>query len=370
MGNFNTLSIDEILEKEGLTNIKVLDTLKVNAISKHVAQKICNAFPSCGLEYKNLFIEIARLNMYSAKMPDDLAQAKYYYKNSSIYFNESVDFNNIDSFAIHECIHYLQSVKDSNGELSRLGLCHFSKSKKPGLALNEAAVQLLTTRCMNVDLDNVKYYGIELQTPSPSYYPLECALVNQMAFFTGIGTLFKSTLYSNNNFKNKFSTLTSKNTYYTIELNLDYLMELQDTLSELTLKFQQDISAKELEKVNMKMEKTKEKIVTVFMGIQKLIYTTYFNNYFKTLENRTDVELFKICLSKYKDLVCTRDSDTDFNEFYVDLISKANKKYDKFPEISVDLVPAKHNFLPTFFQKLKTLISGNVRKVEKYTNID
>ena len=85
MGNIKTLTIDEILEKEGLTNIKVLDTLKVNAISKHVAQKICNAFPNCGLDYKNLFIEIARLNMYSAKMPDDLAQAKYYYKNSSIY---------------------------------------------------------------------------------------------------------------------------------------------------------------------------------------------------------------------------------------------------------------------------------------------
>lgn len=369
MGN-KEITIEETLAKEGITNITSLDTLKVNTISKHVAQKICDAFPNSGLDYKNLFIEIARLNMYSAKMPDDLAQAKYYYKNSSIYFNENADFNNINGFAVHECIHYLQSVKDANGDLSRLGLCNFAKAKKPGMALNEAAVQLLTTKCMGVEADSVKYYGIELSTPSPSYYPLECNLVNQMAYLTGIGTLFESTLYSNNNFKNKFIGLTSKYIYDTIELNFDYLMELEDTLSNLSIKLQQDISDKETEKINSKITKTKDKIVTVFMGIQKLIYTTYFNNYFKTLENRIDVENFRSSLSKYRDLIGTTETHTDFNEFYVDIMAKIDKKYEDVSNPSMALTPVSHNFITTLFKKIKTLITGNARKVEKYTNLD
>lgn len=369
MGN-KEISIEETLEKEGITNIVSLDTLKVNAISKSVAQKLCDTFPNHGLDYKNLFIEIARLNMYSAKMPDDLAQAKYYYKNSSIYFNENADFNNLDSFAIHECIHYLQSVKDSNGELSRLGLCNFGKAKKPGIALNEAAVQLITTRCMGSEQDSVKYFGIELSTTSPSYYPLECALVNQMAFITGMRTLFESTLYCNNNFKNKFIELTSRSTYDTIELNIDYLMELEDTLSNLFGKLEKDISDKETEKINTKISKTKDKIVTVFMGIQKLIYTTYYNNYFKSLENRIDIENFRNSLFKYREILGTTETHTDFNEFYVELMAKIDKKYEDASNPSMYLTPVKHNFITTLFKKLKTLISGNTRKVEKYSNID
>ena len=194
------ITIEETLEKEGITNIKKLDTLKVNSISKLVAQKLCDAFPDYGLDYKTLFIEIARLNMYSATMPDTLAQAKYYYKNSAIYFNETADLNNLDAFAIHECIHYLQSVKDNDGKLCRLGLCNFSKAKQPGIALNEAAVQLITTKCDNAKLDTVKYYGIELPTTSPSYYPLECCLVNQLAYIVGEDILFESTLKSNDKF--------------------------------------------------------------------------------------------------------------------------------------------------------------------------
>lgn len=369
MGNKN-INIDEALAKEGITNITSLDTLKVNSISKSVAQKICGAFPNYGLDYKNLFMELSRLNMYSATMPDNLSQAKYYYKNSSIYFNKNADFNNLDCFAVHECLHYLQSVKGANGKLTRLGLCDFSKSSKPGIALNEAAVQLITTKCVGSELDTVKYYGIEISTPSPSYYPLECALVNQMAYVTGLGTLFESTLNSNNDFKNKFIELTSKNTYYTIELNLDYLMYLEDSLSDLYSKLEEDISDKQINKINEKITKTKEKIVTVFMGIQQLIYTTYFNNYFKTLENKVDIENFRTSLYKFAEFIGVTETNTDFNEFYIELMAKVEKKYESALNPSMYLTPVKNNFVSTLFRKLRTLVVGNTKAVEKYTNIE
>ncbi len=66
--------------------------------------------------------------MYIAKMPHTMAQAKYYYKNSSIYFSDSIDFSNIDSYATHECIHYLQELTcDTKNNLIHLGLCDFTK---------------------------------------------------------------------------------------------------------------------------------------------------------------------------------------------------------------------------------------------------
>ncbi len=359
------ITVEETLEKEGITNITKLDTLKVNSISKLVAKKLCDAFPAYGLDYKTLFIEIARLNMYSATMPDNLAQAKYYYKNSSIYFNENVDFDNLDAFAIHECIHYLQSVKDNDGKLCRLGLCNFSKAKQPGIALNEAAVQLITTKCDNAKSDTVKYYGIELPTTSPTYYPLECCLVNQMAQVTGLGTLFESTLHSNNNFKNKFIELTSVSAYETIELNIDYLMELEDTLSSWSAKLVSDVSDKEIDKINSKIAKIKEKIVTVFMGIQKLIYTSYFNKYFKALQEKTDAEKFKKALSNFQNLVGTNETHKDFEVFSANIITKVDKKYGIE---SNALTPVKSNIISTLFRKIKALISGNENPVEKYNN--
>ncbi len=359
----NWMSVEEILELEQIRNIKPLDTLKVNAISKHVAQKICDAFPGGNLDYKNLFIEIARLNMYSATMPDNLAQAKYYYRNSSIYFNENVDFNNLDGFAIHECLHYLQSVKDANGELSRLGLCNFAKSKHPGIALNEAAVQLITTKCTNSEPDSVKYYGIELTTTSPAYYPLQCNLVNQMAYITGFKTLFESTLYSNDDFKKKFIGLTSKTTYYDVELNIDYLMELEDSLSTLSASLEGDLSVKELDKVNDKIAKTKSKIVTVFLGVQKLIYTSYFNNYYNSLVTKKDVENFKEALVKYRDLVGVTETNSGFNEFYVEMMAKADKKYEEALNPSMALTTVNTNSFASFLTKLRNIFKGH----NKYT---
>ena len=61
--------------------------------------------------------------MYKAKMPEGMAEANYFYKNTSIYFNEHIQDEDLEEFAIHECIHYLQEVKDKRNYLRRMGLC-------------------------------------------------------------------------------------------------------------------------------------------------------------------------------------------------------------------------------------------------------
>lgn len=101
------------------------------------------------------------------------------------------------------------------------------------LGLNEAAVQLMASKALNMPIDTVKYFDIDFQTNTPEYYPLECALVSQMAYVLGEDILFESTLNSNDNFKNTFISLTSSKTFLNIQKNIDLLIEMQSDLESL-----------------------------------------------------------------------------------------------------------------------------------------
>ena len=81
------MSIETDLKKDGIEVIQNLNTLKINSIARNISQKICNTFPKYGFNQNELFIRLSRLNMYRAKMPEGMAEANYFYKNTSIYFN-------------------------------------------------------------------------------------------------------------------------------------------------------------------------------------------------------------------------------------------------------------------------------------------
>ena len=121
------MSIETDLKKDGIEVIEILDTLKINSLARNIAKKICEAFPNYGFTQNELFIELSRLNMYRAKMPEGMAEANYFYKNSSIYFNQHIADEDLEEFAIHECIHYIQEVKDKRNYLVRMGLCDYTE---------------------------------------------------------------------------------------------------------------------------------------------------------------------------------------------------------------------------------------------------
>lgn len=223
------MSINSILKKEGISIIRKLDTLEVNRIAKNVSDKICKYFSQYLLNYNDLFSSIARINMYLAEMPLDSAVAKYLYLDNSIYFNNSIDLTVSENsiFVLHECIHFIQTELNKKGKLERLGLYELKNS---GVALNEAAVQLMASTAQGLDLDNVKYYDIYINTISPDCYPLQCALLAEMMYFTGDYPLYHSTLNSNDVFKNTFISYSDKKTYDKIETNLDKLLKLEDDL--------------------------------------------------------------------------------------------------------------------------------------------
>lgn len=353
------MSIKRDLKKEGIEVISKLDTLTINSISKSIAEKLSKTFPELELNTNELFIRLSRLDMFYAKLPKDIS-AKYFYKNKTIYFDCNLDSKKISDVAIHECIHYLQERCNKNGDILRLGLCDYTSSKLPGTGLNEAAVQLMAAKCMKSDYENVKYFGIDIPTNTEAYYPLECALVNQMAYLIGEDILFDSTINSNDRFKDQFISFTSEKVFLTIQKNIDLLIEKQDELKGLYSIIQEnDTDVKLTRKCVKEIEKYKNDIRELFMNTQKLILTSYFDSTINLTYTPKLIENYRNELYLYKNLLGQVDGDTFFNDYYIDKMMQLEKRYDLNNSEIKDLVVVKHNFVSKLFRKIKTLFGIN-----------
>ena len=352
------MSIKSDLKKEGIEIIKPLDTLKINLIASKVSTLLTNFLSYLHLDYKKIFIKLSRLNMYIAKMPEGTTKAKYFYKNSSIYFDENIDLDNINNSILHECIHAIQDYRDNKNNLLRLGLCDFMDTKLPGMGLNEAAVQLLTTHCLKAPKSLEKYYGISLSTTSPEYYPLECSLIMQMAYITGINYLYDSTLFSNTNFEDVFISKTSKKAFLKIEKNIDKIIYSQDELAKLYADLENTVTVdNKFVKTNNKIRKLKENITNTYIETQNLIMTSYFNTAFDKLITPQNIESYRNQLYNYKNYIGVVDNYNFYNDFYINKMIKLEQKYLEIDNFSnTSLVPINNTFIKKLSTKFKQLL--------------
>lgn len=367
------MSIKSDLKKDGIEVIRQLDTLTVNSIAKNVSYKICNSFPNYNLNPNSLFIKLSRLNMYMAKMPNGMAEANYFYKNTSIYFNDKIDMNDIEEFSIHECIHYIQEIKDKRNFLIRMGLCDYTDFKIYGLGLNEAAVQLMSSKIIGIPKDYVKYFGISFETISPSYYPLECCLVNQLAYITGEDVLFESTINSNNNFKDTFSNLTSPQTFMTIQNAIDDILYKEEDIIKLNNKIiDPNTNSKNIDNYQKKIDELKNEITLTFMRTQNLIISSYFDNEFNRISNLEEVENYRRNLYNFKSYLGITDGYTFFDEYYVNKMENLEELYlsienGTFKKPSIPAVVKNNRFveilnrIKNFFNKL---INAKEKKIQ------
>lgn len=365
------MSIKSDLKKDGIEVIEKLNTLKVNSIAKSISFKLCNTFPQFNLNQNDLFIKLCRLNMYKANMPEGIAEANYFYKNSSIYFNSHIQNEDLEEFAIHECIHFLQEVKDKKNYLIRMGLCDYTEFKIYGLGLNEAAVQLMASKINNIPKEFVKYFGINFETTSPSYYPLECCLVNQMAFLIGEDILFESTLNSTDNFKIKFAESTSVKTFLAVQNAIDDILKREEEIIKLNNRIINiNDKNKKVDGMLQKIDELKREITLTFMRTQNLIISSYFDNAFLKISNLEEIENFRRKLYCFKDYLGATDGYTFFNDYYVNKMEQLEAKYNAIEngefEISLTVVTKKENKLVAILKAIKKLILGS-NKENVYT---
>ncbi len=365
------MSTNSRLKKEGIEIVEQLDTLKVNTIAISIASKLCLAFPEHNLNKSELFTSLSRINMYIAKMPEDSAGAKYFYKNNSIYFNKEYDLDEMAKLAMHECIHYIQEFRDANNNLVKMGLynCTFNS----GLGINEAAVQLMASEANMCPSTSETYYNVSLNTISPNYYPLECALVNQMAYFTGTYPLFHSTLNSNDVFKNTFILKSNKRAYNTIVKNIDLLLDYENDLNYFASELQYANKVSEIKLLNKLIASKKDSITSIFFKTQNLIIESCFISEFNNIRNLEDVKEYKNKLYNFKNIMGSNENYTFYNEFYrkiMESLEKKKEQIEQFGEINlfetsenslvlVDNTKHALSFVSTFFVKIKKLFGFN-----------
>lgn len=373
------MSIESDLKKDGIEVVEKLDTLKVNSIARNISVKLCETFPNYGLNSNNLFIKLSRLDMYKAKMPEGMAEANYFYKNSSIYFNEHIQDDALEEFAIHECIHYLQEVKDKKNYLIRMGLCDYTEFKIYGLGLNEASVQLMASKVNGIPKEYVKYFGISFETTSPSYYPLECCLANQLAYLVGEDILFESTLNSNDNFKEKFASLTSPKTFMAIQNAFDDILNAEEEIIKLNNKIANvDDRNKRVDGMLKKIDELKSEISLTFMRTQNLIISSYFNNTFNFISNLEEVENYRRKLYSFKDYLGSMEGYSFFNDYYVDKMMQLEEKYNALErgenipiERAIKVISKKENMFRRFIAAIKKLLFGPTKyEKNKINDID
>lgn len=292
-----------------------------------------------------------------------MAEANYFYKNTSIYFNEHISDEDLEEFAIHECIHYIQEVKDKRNYLIRMGLCDYTEFKIYGLGLNEAAVQLISSKINSIPKEYVKYFDISFETVSPSYYPLECCLVNQLAYITGEDVLFESTLKSNDNFKNVFSGLTSPKIFMVIQNSIDEILEHEENIIKLNNKIAQiDDRNKKVDGMIKKIDELKNEITIIFMRTQNLIISSYFDNAFDKIVDLEGVETYRQKLYNFKGLIGFTEGYTFFNDYYVEKMEQLEHKYNLLEngqfETAIKLITKKENAFIRFIKTLKKFIFG------------
>lgn len=262
----------------------------------------------------------------------------------------------LKKFAVHEIIHHMQEEKNSNGTLKRMGLCEYTVSRNKGLGLNEAAVQIISSYIYNSPIDFVKYYGIELSTISPDFYPLVCNLMSQICYLVGEDLLYDSTFYSNDKFKDKLINLIGNKNFTKIETNFDILLDTEEKLAIISNKLLDiNCSKNKIKKYSKKVLKYKSKIKNIFFQTQNLIFTSYFDNQYTHLTSISDIEIYKNNLLVYKKLIGISDDYTSFDDYLSCTLYKLDIKLNQIT-LGTSLIEHKPNKLSSLFQKLFKIV--------------
>lgn len=317
------MNIEKDLQKDGIIVTEQVDTDTILTITKNIAKKIVKTFPNFNLNEDEIFSKLFTLNMYKATMPEGMAEANYCYKNSSIYFNSHIPNEDLEEFAIHECLHFLQEVKGKKNKIKKMGLSKYYKFKTIGTGINEAAVQYISAKIIGIKPDFEKYYNINIYTPSPSYYPVICALLNELIYFVGEDILFKSTFFSTDEFQKSIIKQTSKKVYEAILYAFDDILNYEEQIIILKNKLS---SSNQAQKLQNEIEKYRENINITFMQTQNLIIQEFFDSEYNNITNLEQLDTLRKKIVHFKPFLGLTENYTFFENYYLEIMNKLEHK--------------------------------------------
>ena len=365
------MSVKSNHKLNGIRNAVEISAKDRHTISKKAIDLIYPVVSEFNISKEMLFNSLGKSNMYLADF-EDMSIGKYDYTTNSIYFSNELDITNLDSSVIHEILHFFQAELTENNFLVRMGLFEPSKlfRSEKGLGLNEASVQYLSSIIAKEVPDHVRYYELELVTPSSNYYPLETAIVRQMCFFTGTYPLFFSTLFSTDLFEKTFKTITSVDNYNYIEKKLTEIVHLQEKLSNIYshIHTHNQAESKKISVLN-NITNLKNKLRETVLDVQKIIYTSAFANELDKVETVQDIVNIQTLISNFENYIISYENDYSFEQFKDKISVELNNKLaliEAYGNYSFALKAKKdilnlpkiysQSFFKTFFTKIKLLI--------------
>lgn len=348
------MNIEKELQKDGIIVTEKIDTEIILKITKNISKTIAHSFPRANLNEEEIFSRLFSLNMYKAQMPEGMAEANYCYKNCSIYFNSHISNEDLEEFAIHECLHFLQEVKDDNNKIKKMGLSNYSEFRTTGTGLNEAAVQYISSKIIGIIPDFEKYYDMNIFTPSPSYYPVECALLNELIYFIGEDILFKSTYFSTDEFKHEIIYRTSQKTFNKILLAFDKILKYEEKIIILNNKI---IASDNNSKLEDKIIKYRTNIKDTFINTQNLIIKEFFDFEYKNIENLEQLENYRKKLANFEPLIATTNNYTFFKDYFTNMMNKLEHKCNVLENGGIETAIAnKYSSIFNLFSKIKNAL--------------
>ena len=345
------VNTEKKLEKLGITTTREFTQREVRYIAEEVTELLVKAFPILEDDYNNLLIRLLNCKMYFANINENknISNVNYIYENKSIYFDERVNLDNINDKIIHECIHYLQDIRNEKGKLKKMGLCGFEELSTYGLGINEGAVQYIASKAVGNTLTITKKAGIILKTVSPNYYPFLTNLIHQVVYVMGEDIIVKGTINCNEKFEEEFLN--------TFEERASTIIKMFDKIIDLLNK-----SNEETQEENKQLFNTE--IANEYIETQNTIMKTYFDKICNRLTTIEEVDFYIEKFLNYKPLLgVVEETRFSLNDDYEQYKEQILKKFDKrIMEISKEsskntLSIIYNNRLFRFFKKILSYFS-------------
>ena len=318
------------LKRYKIKPIRKLTGEEIEYIATETTKKMETMITEFNGEY--MYKKIKEAKIYLADIPNKFTKVNYIVSANSIYIRGEEDIEQIDEVMFHEIFHYIQCNKENNesGMPSRMGLCRFGSYNIKGLALNEAAIQLIISMVFDNKQENNQYFGIQIKSIRNKYFPILCALLQQIVYVIGHMPLLTSILENSDDFEIAFEKFAGKNAYSFLLESFDKMMKARDEIVEknriINNKYLDKRKKKILEK---EIEIYVKEIQNHFLAIQKLCYTEYFNPIFKKVKDRKGVNELKKEIERYHEHSGIINEKDDFMIYIQKQMRKIDKKIKK-----------------------------------------
>ena len=315
-----------------------------NYIAKSVANKLSRNIGQLSEDYNEIYMRIFNCDMYFAKIAPKFKGVFYFYKNNTIYIDESRSITEVDDYLIHECLHYIQNFNNITKRDNRAGLCEFTELKIKGLGINEAIAQYITAKALGQKVHRVSNSKIAIYTNSEKYYKYMTSLAMQILYLIGEKEAIDSSINTNEEFETVL--------YNAFEENTDKILKNFDAI---------------LDENNSEL-RDEDKIIQLYMQTQQLIYTTYFNKACKYLTTSKEVDKEVKKLEDYDKIMGTlTEDDTYYNNFWQFKQDISVKFFKKYLSINRErtrnsLVVVPNNPIYNLWRRIVNFINGNKEK--------